>query len=78
MFGSFFHLIIFCLASSVAVGMAMSFNRSLGRSSIMVHTELSQQIFQWIAMKCGLNIHGPQMMNPNHFGDPLTFPLAPS
>ncbi len=28
-------------------------------------------------MKFGSNIHGPQMMNPPNFSDPLTFPLAP-
>ncbi len=31
----------------------------------------------WIALKLRTDIHGLQMMNPNDFGDPLTFPLAP-
>ncbi len=34
---------------------------------------------EWIAMDafCA-DIHVPQMMNPNDFAHPLTFPLAPS
>ncbi len=31
----------------------------------------------WIAMGICTGIHDPQRMNPNDFGDPLTFPLAP-
>ena len=29
-------------------------------------------------MKLGTYIHGAQMMNPNDFVGPVTFPLAPS
>lgn len=29
------------------------------------------------ALKLGTNIQGAQRMNPNYFGDPLTFILAP-
>lgn len=32
----------------------------------------------WIAMEFGMHIHVPLGMNNNHFGDPLTFNLAPS
>ncbi len=32
---------------------------------------------EWIAIKFGIDIHGPQSMNPTTFGDLLTFPLAP-
>ncbi len=31
----------------------------------------------WIAMKFGSDFHGCQMMNPNYFGDPFAFPVAP-
>ncbi len=33
--------------------------------------------FGWIALKFCTDIHGAQRINPNDFGDPLTFPLAP-
>ncbi len=31
----------------------------------------------WIAVRFGADIHGSQRMNPNDFGDHLTFPPAP-
>lgn len=31
----------------------------------------------WTVMKFGLDIHVPQRINCNHFGDPLTFNVAP-
>ncbi len=31
----------------------------------------------WLAMKFCTDIHGPQRINPNDVGAPLTFPLAP-
>ncbi len=43
--------------------------------SLLFQTEVST--VGWIAMEFCTDIHGFQRMNPNDFGDPLTFPLAP-
>lgn len=32
--------------------------------------------YEWIAMNFRIDIHGPQRVNPNNFGDPRTFPVA--
>ncbi len=47
---------------------------SAGWSIVMVQTEISQQWLDGFWSE----IHGPQRMNPADFGDPFTFPLAPS
>ncbi len=31
----------------------------------------------WIGMKFSTDVHDPQRMIPDDFGDPLTFPLVP-
>ena len=41
--------------------------------TILVQTEISQQLWQGFCT----DIHDPPRMNPNDFGDPLTFHLAP-
>ena len=33
---------------------------------------------EWTVMQCCADIHGPQMINRDDFGDPLTFPWAQS
>lgn len=33
--------------------------------------------FEWISTNLCTDIHGPNRMNPNGFGEPMTFPLAP-
>ena len=43
-----------------------------------VQTEISHQILDgWIPMEFNMDVHVSQRMNPDDFGDPLTFPLMP-
>lgn len=38
----------------------------------------SSSVTGWIKMECCSKINGPQMMNSNHLGDPLTFHITSS
>lgn len=45
---------------------------SVSQSTTLVQT---LKTIKWIAMELYKDIYGPQRINPNNFGDPLTFSL---
>ncbi len=45
--------------------------------SLPTLTVVVKNIYEGIAMKFGIHIHGPQRMKSNNFGDPWTFPELP-
>lgn len=47
---------------------------ALGRS--LFETDKWSTIMRWIALRLGSDTHGPQRMNCNKCGDPLTFSLS--
>ncbi len=59
-----FNTVLSC-TSSVALGMAMS----VSGSTTLVQTEISQQLLD--RLKFATDIHGPQRMNTNVFGNHL-------
>lgn len=61
--------------ASQAYGVALKM--AIFPSTTSVQTQNISATIGWIAMKCCTDIRGPQRMNPNVFGDPLTFHLAP-
>ena len=52
-------------------------NDSVSQPTTLVQTEISQQIFQWIALLLCTEIHGMQSRNPTDIANALTFPLVP-
>ena len=50
---------------------------SVCQSTTLIQSEMFQQQLEWIAMKFCTNIHGPQRIYSNDFGNPLTFHLVP-
>lgn len=53
---------------------ALSVRRSVCQSTTFVQTEI--KTMGWIVMKFGSEIHAPDKMNCNNFGDPFNFYLA--
>ncbi len=58
-------------------GDPLTYSSTTMRLTFVVLSEMAQTI-GWIVMKCVTDINVPLKMKNNHFGDPLTFPLAPS
>lgn len=58
-------------ASRVTLWIAMLVSRSVGQSTALVQSEISQQLY--FVMKFDTGIYGPQKMNPNDVGYSVTF-----
>lgn len=48
----------------------------VGRSTTLVQTEISLQLWDELPQTFCTDFHGPQMRNPYDFSDPLTFHSA--
>ncbi len=73
----FYRFLAISPSSGVDLGTALSAGRLVGWSTSLVQTEISPMRFGWIALTFRSDAHGPQRMQPNDVGDPLTFPVAP-
>lgn len=50
---------------------------SVGGSTTLAQNKIAQQQLDGLKLMDEKDVHGPQRKNPNDFGDPLTFLIAP-